>query len=167
VTLGKVIGGGMPVGAFGGREDIMDILSPDGPVYQAGTLSGNPVAMNAGLAALETIVASAPTLYPRLESLAKRLMDGLKTEADKAGIPLQVGYHGSMFGFFFNENPVYNFEDALKSDTKRFGKFHRGMLENGVYLACSQFEAGFICAPMNETLIDSVIQKAAQVFKTL
>jgi glutamate-1-semialdehyde 2,1-aminomutase len=167
VTLGKVIGGGMPVGAFGGRADIMAMLSPEGPVYQAGTLSGNPVAMNAGLAALDAIVASAPTLYPRLESLAKRLTDGFKTEADKAGIPLQVNYRGSMFGFFFNDNPVYNFEDALKSDTKRFGAFHRGMLESGVYLACSQFEAGFICAPMDENLIDLVIAKAAVVFKSL
>jgi len=167
VTLGKVIGGGMPVGAFGARADIMAILSPDGPVYQAGTLSGNPVAMNAGLAALETIVASAPTLYPRLESLAKRLTDGLKIEADKAGIPLQVGYHGSMFGLFFNDKPVYDFDDALKSDTKRFGAFHRGMLERGVYLACSQFEAGFICAPMDENLIDLVVAKSSEVFKTL
>jgi glutamate-1-semialdehyde 2,1-aminomutase len=167
VTLGKVIGGGMPVGAFGGRADIMAMLSPEGPVYQAGTLSGNPVAMNAGLAALDSIIQKAPTLYPRLESLAKRLTDGLKKEADKLNIPLQVGYRGSMFGFFFNENPVYDFEDALKSDTKRFGAFHRGMLENGVYFACSQFEAGFICEPMNEALIDDVIQKAAQVLKQL
>ena len=167
VTLGKVIGGGMPVGAFGGRADIMAMLSPEGPVYQAGTLSGNPVAMNAGLAALDSIIQKAPTLYPRLESLAKRLTDGLKKEADKLNIPLQVGYRGSMFGFFFNENPVYDFEDALKSDTKRFGAFHRGMLENGVYFACSQFEAGFICEPMDEALIDDVIQKAAQVLKQL
>jgi glutamate-1-semialdehyde 2,1-aminomutase len=123
--------------------------------------------MNAGLAALDSIIQKAPTLYPRLESLAKRLTDGLKKEADKLNIPLQVGYRGSMFGFFFNENPVYDFEDALKSDTKRFGAFHRGMLENGVYFACSQFEAGFICEPMNEALIDDVIQKAAQVLKQL
>jgi glutamate-1-semialdehyde 2,1-aminomutase len=167
VTLGKVIGGGMPVGAFGGKAKIMAMLSPEGPVYQAGTLSGNPVAMSAGLASLEVVSSKAQTLYPRLESLAKRLTEGLKAEANEANIPLQVGYQGSMFGFFFNDNPVYNFEDALRSDTKRFALFHQEMLKRGVYFACSQFEVGFICSAMDEKIIDEVIVKAAEVMKKL
>ncbi|NLC28099.1 MAG: glutamate-1-semialdehyde 2,1-aminomutase, partial [Campylobacteraceae bacterium] len=167
VTLGKVIGGGMPVGAFGGRADIMALLSPDGPVYQAGTLSGNPVAMSAGLASLEVIISKSSTLYPRLESLAKRLCEGLKIAAEKANIPLQVDYKGSMFGFFFNDNPVCNFDDALRSDTKRFGLFHQKMLQSGVYFACSQFETGFICSSMDEEMIDLVIEKANIAMRAL
>lgn len=167
VTFGKVIGGGMPVGAFGARAEIMAMLSPEGPVYQAGTLSGNPIAMHAGLASLAEITRQEATLYPRLEGLAKRLLKGLEEAALANNIPLQTGYCGSMFGFFFNENPVTNFDEALRSDTKRFAAFHRGMLERGVYFACSQFEAGFICEPMNEAMIDGVIAHAHEVMKTL
>jgi glutamate-1-semialdehyde 2,1-aminomutase len=166
VTFGKVIGGGMPVGAFGARSEIMDELSPDGPIYQAGTLSGNPVAMSAGLSAIKKLKSDS-SLYDRLQSLAKRLTQGLKEEAKKRDVPLQVDYRGSMFGFFFNDKEVGNFDEALKSDTQRFAKFHQEMLKEGVYFACSQFETGFICEGMSEELIDEVIERASRVFERI
>ncbi len=166
VTFGKVIGGGMPVGAFGGKKQIMKHLSPNGAVYQAGTLSGNPIAMSAGLASLEKIV-SDKTLYDRLESLAFRLTDGLKQRAKKHGITLQTSVRGSMFGYFFNENEVKNFDDAKKSNLQMFSRFHYAMLERGVYLACSQFETGFVCDSMDEKMIDEVIDIADEVFASL
>ena len=166
VTFGKVIGGGMPVGAFGARGEIMDVLSPDGPVYQAGTLSGNPIAMSAGLASLKQLKED-KALYERLEKLARRLVDGLQAAAKEEGIALQVDVRGSMFGFFFNDKKVKNFDDALASDTDMFASFHQKMLQEGVYFACSQFETGFISAVMDEAMIDSVIQKAQKVFKAL
>ena len=166
ITFGKVIGGGMPVGAFGASTEIMDKLSPDGPVYQAGTLSGNPIAMNAGLASLKKLK-STPDLHANLEKKAQKLMAGFQTSAQSAGIPLQVDVRGSMFGFFFNEEEVKNFDDALKSDTDRFALFHQKMLQNGVYLACSQFETGFISTVMSDEMIDEVIQIADKVFKEL
>ncbi len=156
VTFGKVIGGGMPVGAFGGKEDIMDKLSPDGPVYQAGTLSGNPVAMSAGLASLEKILRD-ESFFEKLEERAKMLMEGFEETSRECSIPIQTNVRGSMFGFFFNEREVKNFDDALKSDTKLFAKFHQGMLKEGFYFACSQFETGFICEPINEIMIDACI----------
>lgn len=162
-TFGKVIGGGMPLAAFGGKAEIMDMLSPEGAVYQAGTLSGNPIATAAGLATLIKIKAES-NLYSRLESLAIRLTRGLKNAAEQYGFPMQTEVRGSMFGFFFNDNPVKNFKDALKSNTELFSKFHSAMLDQGVYFACSQFETGFICAPMNEEIIDSVIAKAFLAF---
>ncbi|NCD12919.1 MAG: glutamate-1-semialdehyde-2,1-aminomutase [Epsilonproteobacteria bacterium] len=166
VTFGKVIGGGMPVGAFGGSAEIMDKLSPDGPIYQAGTLSGNPVAMAAGLASLEQIMED-NTLHVRLETKAKRLVKGLKEAANDVGIPLQVDAIGSMFGFFFNEKPVKNFEDALKSDTKRFAAFHQGMLREGFYFACSQFETAFICDAISDEMIEETIEAAQKVLKEI
>ena len=166
ITFGKVIGGGMPVGAFGARAEIMDKLSPDGPIYQAGTLSGNPVSMAAGLASIKKIKAN-PALYERLESKAKKLTEGLKNSANDANIPIQVDVRGSMFGFFFNDSKVNNFDDALKSDTDMFAKFHQKMLSNGVYLACSQFETGFICDKMDDYMIDNVINISKKVFKEL
>ncbi len=166
VTLGKVIGGGMPVGAFGAREEIMNKLSPDGPVYQAGTLSGNPVAMNAGLASLKKLKKD-PSVYTSLEQKATRLVEGFKEGAQSVGIPLQVDVRGSMFGFFFNEHEVKNFDDALKSDTDMFAVFHQKMLNEGVYLACSQFETGFISTVMSDEMIDDVISKAHKVFKEM
>ncbi len=166
ITFGKVIGGGMPVGAFGANTDIMEHLSPNGAVYQAGTLSGNPVAMSAGLASLQKILDD-KSLYERLEKLAIRLTDGLKKAALENGIALQTCVRGSMFGFFFNENEVKNFDDALKSNTKMFSHFHTQMLECGVYFACSQFETGFINDALNEQIIDEVIEKANEVFKIL
>ena len=166
VTFGKVIGGGMPVGAFGGKLEIMNELSPDGPVYQAGTLSGNPVAMHAGLASLNKIFES-KDLYASFEEKARKLVNGFSQAAKENGIPLQVNVRGSMFGFFFNENEVKNFDDALKSDTAMFAKFHQGMLNEGFYFACSQFETGFICDAITDEMIDDCIKAAGKVMKEI
>ena len=163
VTFGKVIGGGMNVAAFGGKAKIMDCLSPDGAVYQAGTLSGNPVAMSAGIAAISKINSDV-NLYARLEKLAKRLMDGFKEAAKSAGITIQTEVRGSMFGYFFTDHAVKNYDDALKSDTKLFAKFHQAMLRRGIYLAPSQFETGFICNAMSEADIDLAVNAAKEAF---
>ncbi|ADO01926.1 glutamate-1-semialdehyde 2,1-aminomutase [Helicobacter pylori] len=163
VTFGKVIGAGLPLACFGGRAEIMDLLSPIGGVYQAGTLSGNPLAVCAGLSALYKIKRD-KTLYTRLNALAIRLTQGLKKSAQSYNIALETLNRGSMFGFFFNENAVRDFDDALKSDTEMFAKFHQKMLFKGVYLACSSFETGFICEPMTEEMIDLVISKADESF---
>ncbi|WP_103631601.1 glutamate-1-semialdehyde 2,1-aminomutase [Campylobacter concisus] len=163
VTFGKVIGGGMNVAAFGGKAKIMDCLSPEGAVYQAGTLSGNPVAMSAGIAAISKINSDA-NLYARLEKLAKRLMDGFKEAAKSAGIAIQTDVRGSMFGYFFTDHAVKNYDDALKSDTKLFAKFHQAMLKRGIYLAPSQFETGFICDAMSEADIDLAVNAAKEAF---
>ncbi len=166
ITYGKVIGGGMPVGAFGSREEIMNALSPDGPIYQAGTLSGNPVAMHAGLASVNKILEN-PDIYNEFTRLANKLMNGLKEAAGSEGIDLQVNVRGSMFGFFFNVNEVKNFADALKSNTKMFAKFHQGMLERGFYFACSQFETGFICTKIDDAIVDQTLDAARAVFKEI
>ncbi len=166
ITFGKVIGGGMPVGAFAARAEIMDMLSPDGPVYQAGTLSGNPVAMAAGYASLEQLIAD-KELYERIGKRATRLMEGFKEAADEAGVALQVNSIGSMFGFFFNDKLVKNFDDALKSDTKRFALFHQRMLEEGFYFACSQFETGFICDELSDEMVEATIEAAKKIFKEI
>ena len=163
VTFGKVIGGGMNVAAFGGKAEIMDCLSPEGAVYQAGTLSGNPVAMSAGIAAISKINSDV-NLYARLEKLAKKLMDGFKEAAKSAGIAIQTDVRGSMFGYFFTEHAVKNYDDALKSDTKLFAKFHQAMLRRGIYLAPSQFETGFICDAMREADIDLAVNAAKEAF---
>ncbi|GAA7312252.1 glutamate-1-semialdehyde 2,1-aminomutase [Helicobacter pylori] len=163
VTFGKVIGAGLPLACFGGRAEIMDLLSPIGGVYQAGTLSGNPLAVCAGLSALYKIKRD-KTLYTRLNALAVRLTQGLKKSAQSYNIALETLNRGSMFGFFFNENAVRDFDDALKSDTEMFAKFHQKMLFKGVYLACSSFETGFICEPMTEEMIDLVVAKADESF---
>ncbi len=163
VTFGKVIGGGMNVAAFGGKAKIMDCLSPEGAVYQAGTLSGNPVAMSAGIAAISKINNDV-NLYARLEKLAKKLMDGFKEAAKSAGIAIQTEVRGSMFGYFFTDRVVKNYDDALKSDTKLFAKFHQAMLRRGIYLAPSQFETGFICDAMSEADIDLAINAAKEAF---
>jgi len=163
VTFGKVIGGGMNVAAFGGKAEIMDCLSPEGAVYQAGTLSGNPVAMSAGIAAISKINSDV-NLYARLEKLALKLMDGFKEAAKSAGITIQTEVRGSMFGYFFTEHAVKNYDDALKSDTKLFAKFHQAMLRRGIYLAPSQFETGFICNAMSEADIDLAVNTAKEAF---
>ena len=142
-TLGKVIGGGLPVGAFGGRDEILAYLSPDGPVFHAGTLSGNPLAMAAGIATLKLIRDDA-TMYERLEVLTKLLTDGLRAVFAKHDVPHTTAYAGSMFGFFFHPGPVVDLESAMKSDTALYAKFFHAMLDRGVYLAPSQFEAGFV-----------------------
>ncbi|WP_187870579.1 glutamate-1-semialdehyde 2,1-aminomutase [Helicobacter pylori] len=163
VTFGKVIGAGIPLACFGGRAEIMDLLSPIGGVYQAGTLSGNPLAVCAGLSVLYKIKRD-KTLYTRLNALAVRLTQSLKKSAQSYNIALETLNMGSMFGFFFNENAVRDFDDALKSDTEMFAKFHQKMLFKGVYLACSSFETGFICEPMTEEMIDLVVAKADESF---
>ncbi|WRG58715.1 glutamate-1-semialdehyde 2,1-aminomutase [Helicobacter pylori] len=163
VTFGKVIGAGLPLACFGGRAEIMDLLSPIGGVYQAGTLSGNPLAVCAGLSVLYKIKRD-KTLYTRLNALAIRLTQGLKKSAQSYNIALETLNMGSMFGFFFNENAVRDFDDALKSDTEMFAKFHQKMLFKGVYLACSSFETGFICEPMTEEMIDLVVAKTDESF---
>lgn len=164
--FGKVIGGGMPVGAFGGREDIMNQVSPDGPVYQAGTLSGNPVAMAAGIKTLELI--SAPKFFENLTVKTKSLLIGLKNVAQSANIPLCTQGTGGMFGFFFTEaDRVSSFEESMACDTERFNKFFHGMLEQGVYLAPSSYEAGFVSCMHSENDIADTIDKAALVMSTL
>jgi glutamate-1-semialdehyde 2,1-aminomutase len=164
-TFGKVIGGGLPVGAFGGRAEIMDFLAPLGPVYQAGTLSGNPIAMAAGLANLEELMDGG--VYCKLEELGEQLEAGLKSAAKAANVPVQFNICGSMFCAYFTSEPVWNLADAMKSDRERFKKFFHGMLEAGVYLAPSQFEAGFISTAHTHGDIEQTVQAAAQVLRTL
>ena len=163
--FGKVIGGGLPVGAFGGRAEIMDCLAPTGPVYQAGTLSGNPLAMAAGIAALEELAAG--NVYQRLEELGAKLETGLSEAARAAGVPVRFNLCGSMFCGYFTDQPVHNLADAMKSDRERFKKYFHGMLNEGVYLAPSQFEAGFLSAAHTEADIDQTVRAAAKVLKSL
>ncbi|MCW5314473.1 glutamate-1-semialdehyde 2,1-aminomutase [Nostoc sp. KVJ3] len=164
-TLGKVIGGGLPVGAYGGRRDIMSMVAPAGPVYQAGTLSGNPLAMTAGIKTLELL--QKPGTYDYLERITKKLADGLLQIAKETGHAACGGQISAMFGLFFTSGPVHNYEDAKKSDTAKFGRFHRGMLERGVYLAPSQFEAGFTSFAHTEEDIDQTLAVARDVMSSL
>ncbi len=161
VTLGKVIGAGMPVGAFGARGEIMAYLSPEGPVYQAGTLSGNPVAMSAGLTSLKMLKAQ-PELYATFEAKAQRLVDGFQKASEAVGIAMVTEVRGSMFGFFFSDKPVKNFADACENDTALFAKFHKGMLDRGIYLACSSYETGFISTETTDEMIDKAIASAVE-----
>jgi glutamate-1-semialdehyde 2,1-aminomutase len=162
--FGKIIGGGLPVGAFGGRADIMDCLAPLGPVYQAGTLSGNPIAMAAGLAGLEELGKRA---YATLESSGAHLEGGMRDVAKSAGVPVQFNRCGSMFCAYFTSEPVWNLADAMKSDRARFTKFFHGMLKEGVYLAPSQFEAGFISTAHTVRDIELTVRAAARVLRQL
>ncbi|MEH1941771.1 MAG: glutamate-1-semialdehyde 2,1-aminomutase [Nostoc sp.] len=164
-TLGKVIGGGLPVGAYGGRRDIMSMVAPAGPVYQAGTLSGNPLAMTAGIKTLELL--QKPGTYEYLDRITKKLGDGLLQIAKEAGHAACGGQISAMFGLFFTSVPVHNYEDAKKSDTAKFGRFHRGMLERGVYLAPSQFEAGFTSFAHTEEDIEQTLAVARDVISSL
>lgn len=160
--LGKVIGGGMPVGAFGGKTEIMRHISPDGPVYQAGTLSGNPVAMAAGLAALTEIKQDG--LYEKLTANTKTLAEGFKALANKHGIPMTINYVGSMFGLFFTEvEKVTNYQQAINCNSKQFNHFYHGMLENGVYLAPASYEAGFVSAAHSEEIVQQTLEIADKV----
>jgi glutamate-1-semialdehyde 2,1-aminomutase len=176
--FGKIIGGGLPVGAFGGRAEIMDYLAPLGPVYQAGTLSGNPVAMAAGIAALNELgggvgrVSSPPGQagslpYKCLEQLGAQLEAGLAEAAKSAGVPVRFNRCGSMFCAYFTEQPVYNLADAMKSDRERFKRYFHGMLNEGIYLAPSQFEAGFISTAHAAEDIERTCQAASRVMKQL
>lgn len=164
-TLGKIIGGGLPVGAYGGRRDIMSMVAPAGPVYQAGTLSGNPLAMTAGIKTLELL--QKPGTYEYLDSITQKLADGLLQIAKETGHAACGGQISGMFGLFFANGPVHNYEDAKKSDTAKFGRFHRGMLERGIYLAPSQFEAGFTSIAHTEEDIERTLKAAQDVMSTL
>jgi glutamate-1-semialdehyde 2,1-aminomutase len=162
-TLGKVIGGGLPVGAFGGRTDIMNFISPDGPVYQAGTLSGNPMAMSAGKATLMQL--KSPGFHDMLASKASRLTEGLQASAKQHGVAMTTNQVGGMFGLFFTEREeVTCFADVMACDTNRFNRFFHGMLDQGVYLAPSAFEAGFVSAAHSEEDIQQTIDIADSVF---
>ncbi len=164
-TMGKVIGGGLPVGAYGGRKEIMQMVAPAGPMYQAGTLSGNPLAMTAGIKTLELL--NQPGSYEYLDRVTSRLVNGLLAIGKEKGHAMCGGSISGMFGFFFCEGPVHNFEDAKKADTVKFGKFHRGMLEEGVYLAPSQFEAGFTSLAHTDGDIDRTLEAARTVLSRL
>ena len=165
-TLGKVIGGGMPVGAFGGRADIMAHIAPLGPVYQAGTLSGNPVAMAAGLATLDII--SQPGFYPPLFERTAALCEGMQTAANSAGIPFTTNHAGTMFGGFFSElDEVTNYQQVINCDTERYSQFFHAMLGNGVYLAPASYEAGFMSAAHGDEEIDATISAAEAAFAGL
>ena len=164
-VLGKVIGGGLPVAAYGGRRDLMERIAPSGPIYQAGTLSGNPLAMSAGIAMLKLL--KDPAVYATLEERSAELAAGLGEAAAAAGVPVYQTRVGSMLGLFFQEGPVWNEADAKRSDTARYGRFFHGMLEAGVYLAPSQFEVVFVSAAHTAQEIDQTIEAARKVFVSL
>jgi len=164
-TMGKVIGGGMPVGAYGGRRDIMEMVAPAGPMYQAGTLSGNPMAMTAGLETLRIL--RQPGSYEHLERVTSRLIAGLLDEGRKAGHQITGGSISGMFGLFFCDGPVKNFSDASRSDLAKFARWHRGMLERGIYLAPSQYEAGFTSLAHTDADVDATLAAAREVFRII
>lgn len=164
--LGKVIGGGMPVGAFGGKREILQHIAPTGPVYQAGTLSGNPIAMAAGLAALTQL--AEPGLYERIFSHTKKLVDGFQNLADEFSIPFTTNHAGSMFGLFFTDvKKVVNYQQAINCHQERFNAFYHGMLEEGVYLAPASYEAGFVSKLHNDEIINATLCAARNVFANL
>ncbi|MBV9189515.1 MAG: glutamate-1-semialdehyde 2,1-aminomutase [Betaproteobacteria bacterium] len=164
-TLGKVIGGGLPLGALGGRRDIMEKLAPLGPVYQAGTLSGNPIAVAAGLATLQLMVQ--PRLLDRIEATTKALVEGLASEANKRGVTFSSQSIGSMFGLYFREAPPKSFAEVMQCDRERFNKFFHAMLERGVYLAPSAYEAGFVSAAHGDAEIEATLAAAREAFGRL
>ena len=164
-TLGKIIGGGLPVGAFGGRRDIMQQLAPLGPVYQAGTLSGNPVAVTAGMTTLKLI--QSPGFYARLAETTKTLLAGLNDAAKTAGIAFSADHHGSMFGLFFRDRIPASYAEMMECDRERFKRFFHGMLQVGIYLAPSAFEAGFVSAAHGQAEIEKTLNAARKVFATL
>ncbi len=163
--LAKAIGGGMPIGAYGGRREIMDMVAPAGPMYQAGTMSGNPAAVAAGLATLAEL--AKPGVYARLEETTQQLARGLKQAADEAGVPVQVNQLGAMFTLFFTETPVKDWETAKASDTAKFGRYHRLMREAGIYLPPSQFEANFVSLAHGPAEVEATIAAARKAFKVL
>jgi len=163
-TMGKIIGGGLPVGGYGGPSEIMDLVAPLGPMYQAGTLSGNPLAMAAGLATLRYLREHKKEIYPRLEKLGEELVGGVAAAAKEAGVPICYNRVGSMFTWFFTPGPVTDWNSAAKSDTEAFGRFFRSMLDNGIYLPPSQFEAAFLSAAHTQHDIEQTIAAAKQAF---
>lgn len=165
-TLGKVIGGGLPIGAYGGRRDVMSKVAPLGQVYQAGTLSGNPLAVAGGLATLKALKKS-PELYEQMEEKSGRLVEGVERAANDAGVAMTVNRVGSMFTFFFNDGPVTDWESSSKSDTDRFAFFFRGMLDLGCYLPCSQFEAAFLSAAHTDEDVSGTIEAAEEVLTSV
>jgi glutamate-1-semialdehyde 2,1-aminomutase len=167
VTLGKIVGGGLPVGLFGGKRRFMELLAPLGPVYQAGTLSGNPLAMAAGIATVGYLQAHAAELYPQLEATAKAVAEGVAAEAARAGVPLTLNRVGSMWTWFFTAGPVRDYAQAAKSDTAAFGRFHRAMLNAGVWLPPSQFEAAFLSTAHGEAETQATILAARSAFAAL
>jgi glutamate-1-semialdehyde 2,1-aminomutase len=167
VTLGKIIGGGLPCGAFGGKRQFMDLLAPLGPVYQAGTLSGNPLAMAAGLVTVGYLREHAGTVYPQLEATAKAVAEGVAAEAAKAGIAITTNRVGSMWTWFFTGSPVANYEQAATSDTAAFGRFHHAMLESGIWLPPSQFEAMFLGTAHGPAEVAATIAAAARAFAAI
>ena len=164
-ALGKVIGGGLPVGAYGGRREILEMVAPAGPMYQAGTLSGNPLAMTAGIETLKII--QEPGVWQGMKERGAQLLAGLSGAAEAAGVPIQAARVGTMFGLFFAEEPVTDWHSAAKSDTERFGRYFQGMLERGVYIAPSQFEVGFMSAVHGAEEIEATITAAGETFATL
>jgi glutamate-1-semialdehyde 2,1-aminomutase len=164
-ALGKVIGGGLPVGAYGGRRDIMEMVAPVGPMYQAGTLSGNPLAMTAGIATIRGL--SAPGVWAQLEQTGEKLISGLTAAASDAKIALAAARIGTMFGAFFNDEPVVDWPTAKRSDTQRFGRYFQSMLSQGVYMAPSQFEAGFLSIAHSDAEIGTTVNAAARAFAAL
>ena len=163
--LGKVIGGGMPVAAFGGRREIMEKIAPCGPVYQAGTLSGNPVAVACGMATLKKI--QAPGFYDRLGAQTKRLVEGLQAAAQAAGVPFTADSVGGMFGLYFLPKRPQGFADVMKADKNAFNTFFHGMLDRGHYFAPSTFEAGFVSITHTDEVIDKTIADAREVFTSM
>jgi glutamate-1-semialdehyde 2,1-aminomutase len=164
-NMGKVIGGGLPVGAYGGRKDIMELVAPAGPMYQAGTLSGNPLAMTAGIETMKIL--KEPGSYEHLDRITGKLITGILDAAKEAGHAVCGGHISGMFGFFFCEGPVNSFADATKSDTAKFAKWHRMMLERGVYLAPSQYEAGFTSLAHTDEDVEKTLAAAKEVFAAL
>jgi glutamate-1-semialdehyde 2,1-aminomutase len=162
-TFGKIIGGGVPVAAYGGRAELMNNVAPLGPVYQAGTLAGNPLAMSAGIATLTQL--TAPGFYQAIEKRARRLADGLRAAAEKAGVAAQVNAIGSLATMFFAPQPVRNYNDATKSDTKRYGEFFRNMLDRGIFLAPSQYEAAFVSTAHTDADIERTLLTASESLK--
>jgi len=167
VTLGKIVGGGLPVGVFGGKRVLMDLLAPLGPVYQAGTLSGNPLAMAAGIATLSYLQEHAAEVYPRLEATAKAVTEGVAAEAARAGVPLTLNRVGAMWTWFFTAGPVRNYDEAARSDTAAFGRFHRAMMDAGVWLPPSQFEAAFLSTAHGEEETAATVRAAREAFKAV
>jgi glutamate-1-semialdehyde 2,1-aminomutase len=165
-TFGKIIGGGLPVGAYGGPGEIMNLVAPLGPVYQAGTLSGNPLAMAAGIAMLKQLQEKKAEVYPRLDALSAKLVDGVLCAAKEAGVALTASRVGSMFTWFFGSETVTDWDSAAKSDTAAFGRFFRSMLESGVYLPPSQFEAAFMSAAHTEEDVEKTLAAARGAFAT-